>query len=130
MAPRRPRRAAPRLTEADVKRTVGRLRTPLWLDGWWIDVETGRSESGASASCAASPEYTQATLKFDLEQVSRENLLGYVIHELMHCHVWPLAHLATQLADGNKVQLEMIRVEEERLTTTLEKILTPLLRKT
>lgn len=107
------------------ERIVRRLVKPLHLDRWWITVNG--APLGHRADCECSPEYTEATLTFDATKIKDEDVISFAVHELMHCHVEGLAHVAELLAGEDSFKREMVRLEEERLTTALEKILTPLL---
>jgi hypothetical protein len=107
------------------ERIVRRLQKSLHLDNWWIDV-SGEPVSHR-ADCEASPEYTEAKLTFNCGRIEDEDAVSFAVHELMHCHVEGLAHVAELLAGDDPFKKEMVRIEEERLTTALEKILTPLL---
>lgn len=78
---------------------------------------------GEAAACSADPEYRMAALNFNLAKITDSEEETFVIHELLHCHIWELAHTAQTLADEDKAKLEWVRLCEERLTTTLETII-------
>ena len=110
-----------------VRRAVATLTPILRVDGWDITVRfDGRMRN--RADCEAAPEYRTATVRFNLTRIPEEELAADVIHELLHIHIWSLAHAADVLCEADKTKREWVRVEEERLATTLEGILTPLLR--
>lgn len=119
MARRTPFRAA---VEARVRHWQERLR----LVDWEIRVVTNARIAHA-ADCEAAPEYRQATLRFNPKRIPLADLDAYVVHELLHCHVWPLAAAAETLAKGDEVALEFIREREEGLTTELERLVLGLL---
>jgi predicted SprT family Zn-dependent metalloprotease len=111
----------PRPTKRQIVQLVQVWRARLHLEDWAIGVEVKRLTE-ERAHCRAMPEYKSATVAFDPRQVSLEELEGLVVHELMHCHVWGLAHVAETLAGANRRHQEWSRVEEEALVTRLERI--------
>lgn len=103
---------------------IGYWRERLHLTDWAVHVEykhLNRAEDG-QAHNQASHEYKECVLRFDPRSMTKANVDAFVVHELLHCHVWGLAHIAETLAKGNKQYLEFSRVEEERLVTNLERI--------
>ena len=108
----------------EVLRLVERLQGPLRLGDWALDVQF--VPLGHRADCEAKPEYREALLRFDLRKIRREELFAYVLHEMLHCHVWKLAAVGERYARDPKDR-EAVNWEEEALTTELERILTPLL---
>ena len=110
--------------EARVRHWQDRLR----LTDWDIRVVVTSRGIEHAADCEAAPEYRQATLRFNPKKVPRADLDAFVVHELMHCHVWSLAAAAENLAKGDPVALEFIREREEGLTTELERLVLGLLK--
>lgn len=99
-------------------------RRVLRLENWAIEVD-GESPSDAdgAADCDAKPEYLLARLRFDRAALEGPGELDKaIVHELIHLSAWRLAHVAETLADGDKRLLEWIRMEEETLITTLERL--------
>ena len=112
--------------EARVLKLVKHYQRLLGLDRWTIKVHFGEI-ADAKATCEAEPEYTKATIRFDLESFPEEEDHEYIIHELLHCHVWVLSGLASAFISAmpgpaDKVAKEMLREAEERLTSLLEKM--------
>ena len=114
----------PRLTRKQVIACVAKWRKILHLEDWAIEVQVKslKRETDGVAHNQAMHEYRQAILRFDPHHIPPDMLDATVAHELLHCHVWPLAHVAETLAGTNKKHLEWSRVEEESLTTRLERI--------
>lgn len=111
------RSAFQQTVEARVRHWQERLR----LVDWDIRVVVN-SRIAHAADCEAAPEYRQATLRFNPKRIPVADLDAYVVHELLHCHVWPLAAAAENLAKGDAVALEFVREREEGLTTELERL--------
>lgn len=112
------------LTRRFVSSRVRHWRKRLGLAAWHIRVEYGPDpDEGSEASCMALPEYGYATLRFDLPNIPPDEVDAWVVHELMHCYVWPLANAAHALAGGDKAKEEWVRTQEETLTTTLERLI-------
>ena len=83
----------------DMHEMVQRIREPLGLDRWNITVECVTGEQ--RGACAASPEYREATIVFDLERFETgDEPAEMVAHECAHPHIWPLHALAESLADA------------------------------
>jgi hypothetical protein len=112
-------------------RRVAHWREQLHLTDWAVTVEYRplNREVDGQAHNQASPEYREAVLRFDPRALSRANLDAFVVHELLHCHVWPLAHVTETLADRNRKHLEWSRLEEESLVTRLERLVLALVQK-
>jgi len=108
-----------------VERYVALLRVPLRLADWAITIKLTAYQS-ERAACVAQPEYKEATLYFNLRRIPKTQLFAYVLHEMLHMHVWRLAAVGERLAENPK-DLEAVRWEEEALTVELERILEPLL---
>ncbi|MFQ5888058.1 MAG: hypothetical protein ACE5HY_05125 [Candidatus Hydrothermarchaeales archaeon] len=73
------------------------------------------------ADCEARPEYLDAVLYLDLDKIPPEELDSWIRHEVLHCLVWSLAHLAETLTK-TKTEKELVRIEEEKLVTLLERM--------
>lgn len=112
---------------ATVEDRVRHWQERLRLVDWEIRVEV-KSRMADAAWCQAAPEYRQATLCFNPKRIPLADLDAFVVHELLHCHVWPLAAAAENLAKGDPVALEFIREREEGLTTELERLVLGLLK--
>jgi len=108
------------MDQAAIKRCVKLWQKRLLLGHWTVEVEFSELD-GYAADCHAQPEYLQAKLRFDTGSDIDEDT---VIHELLHCYTHGLAHVAEQLAGADDRWKEMVRIEEERLTTSLEKLFT------
>ena len=108
----------------EVAALIERYRRPLGLADWEIRVDFVTLPH--RADCEARPEYNEAILRFDLRKIRRDQVAGFVLHELTHCLVWKLAAVGERLAAGREADLEAVRVEEESLVTALERILLPL----
>ena len=72
----------------------------LGMGDWQIKISYYREKY--MATCYAEPEYGKAWLNFYLKRVMAENHSNYdleelVVHELCHCHSWPLVSLTEDL---------------------------------
>lgn len=113
----------------DLLRLVRFVKPLLGLDAWKIEVQFDE-QLEAIAQCSADPEYLQAVVVFRPRAIPKGEALSYVVHELGHCVTWSICHWAETLAAKDKVKLEQCRIEEERLTTTFERIVVNLLKGT
>jgi hypothetical protein len=116
---------ARRITRKQVVALVARWRERLHLGDYALSVRVGRipAKENARADAAVSPEYREAVLRFDPAGVSPAQLEATVCHELLHCQIEPLAHLALTMAGDDPVKREAVRMAEEELTTRLERVL-------
>lgn len=111
----------------DARHLAARVRAlarALALSDWELQVvpqANTRLDGEDLAGCTAQPEYKRARIYFDLGRIPPEELDQFIIHELMHCHVWELVNLAERLA-ATPTEREAIRCAEERLTTVLERL--------
>lgn len=117
--------------ESTVLDTVNQLREPLGLDRWAFYVENGDAGDDARAACNAMPEYREATIVFNFDAMKTgDDLDEFVVHEMTHCHTWPLHAVAEQLANAladslpqyardalRKKLQEEVREAAERVTT-------------
>jgi hypothetical protein len=77
---------------------VRRMQEPLGLDRWTIKV-VSETDPDATASCAAMPEYQQATIRVDPDRLQTGDELDEIVaHEMAHCDTWAIAHIADDLA--------------------------------
>src|SRR5687768_3345749 len=84
---------------------VRRMLEPLGLDRWTIKV-VSEADPDCTASCSAMPEYQQATIRVDPDKLQTGDELDEIAaHEIAHCHTWPIAHLADDLAVALAEQL-------------------------
>lgn len=115
------------VTPAAVLRRVNYWKRRMMLRDWDLTVEFGPdTEDGSEAACLARPEYLAATLRFDLAQIKAEELDAYVVHELGHAVIWPLANCAHSMCGEDEAKLESVRVHEEGLATWMERVLVAL----
>lgn len=119
-----------RLLQPHIEAVLDAIREPLELDRWTLKPEAGALEEGRGA-CSAMPEYREAALVFDLDRFQTgDDVAEMVVHEVTHCHTWPIhavaEHLAHALADVlpeptrdgmRKLLQEWVREEAERTTT-------------
>lgn len=119
----------PRVTKREhIRRMVDAVKGPLRLQDWIIEVQVQRmSAKDGKAGCVAKPEYKEATLYFDLRRIPLADLWPFVLHEMLHIHIWKLAAVGERLAGTDTKHLEAVNWEEEALATELERLLTPLL---
>jgi hypothetical protein len=103
---------------------VDLLKPILRLDDWTIKVQFVKIASHR-ADCEANPEYKEAVIRFDVSRISTDDLIPFVVHEMLHCVIWRLAHVAESFTDDD-AKLEWSRIEEEYLTTQLEQIIVPM----
>ena len=113
------------LRRAGFTQLVHQWQHRLGLGEWHIVVQCVTLPH--RADCDAKPEYKEALLRFDLKKIPAADLEAYVVHELLHCHVWRLASVGEYLA---KTPTEKRAVEEaeESLTTDLERLILGLMR--
>jgi hypothetical protein len=112
------------MIKQQLARRLKRLAKQLDLDHWHFELIMEDSVSAGAASCEAKPEYFTAKISINLAKVSPEEMHGYLVHELLHCHVWEVVNLAEKLA-STPTEMEAIRVAEERLTSRMERLLAP-----
>jgi len=117
------------MTPALLRKRIKRLAEALGLGDWEFQIvrqEYAAKDVSDLAGCQAKPEYKSAVLYFDVARIPPEELDSYIIHELLHCHIWELVALTDKLAT-TPAEREAIRLAEERLTTTLERLFARLL---
>ena len=128
--------------QAQVSSIVDAVREPLALDRWSLRIETGELED-CRACCQASPEYREATIRFDFDKLETgDDLTETVVHEVSHCMTWPLHAVAEKLADSLAETLpkgqreavrsalqEYVREAAERVTTDVGQTYLRLLRR-
>ena len=105
---------------------VDLVKSILRLDDWTIKTQFIKLPSH-KADCEANPEYKEAIIRFDVRKISTDDLIPFVVHEMLHCVIWRLAHVAESFTDDD-AKLEWCRIEEEYLTTQLEQIIVPLVK--
>jgi len=107
---------------------VEKWQVPLYLGGWAVKVYFP-SRIQEIASCRSQPEYLCADLYFNLKRVpdTDAEIRELVCHEMLHCHVEALAQLANRGARRTPERREAIRLAEERLVTTLSRVVLPAL---
>ena len=77
---------------------IDRTRYFLGLDRWTILLQSGPL-ADARAACSAEPEYRAATIMFDPDKLQTgDDVAEVTVHELAHCHTWPLHAVAENLA--------------------------------
>lgn len=83
-----------------VHHIVERSVASMGLERWDIALEQkSLEEDQCRAGCNAMPEYRQATIVVDADRLQTgDDLQELVVHEMAHCHVWPIHALADQLA--------------------------------
>jgi hypothetical protein len=113
-----------RITKRRVLALVRQWRTKLHLSEWHLGVvvDTIPPDAAARADASASPEYREATLRFDPAEIDPAELEEMVVHELLHCHVETLGHLALVMAGEDAVRKEAVRMAEEELVTRLTRV--------
>ena len=113
------------LRRAGFTQLVRHWQQRLGLGDWTITIQCVTLPH--RADCDAKPEYKEALIRFDLKKIAPEDVEAYVVHELLHCHVWRLASVGEYLA---KTPTEKRAVEEaeESLTTDLERLILGLMR--
>jgi len=118
--------AKPRIkkwTEARVLARVEHWKKRLRLGDVRVTVVFGPdTEDQSTGACYAQPEYEQATIRFDLENIKPDEVEAHIIHELIHYPVWPLSSFAHMLCDGDEKLLEVLREKEEAVTTYIERV--------
>ena len=112
------------MTKLGIARRLKRLAKQLALDHWNFELIVEESDLRDAAGCEAKPEYFDARIFVNVAKVTDAEIDEYLVHELLHCHVWELTHLAEKLATTD-TEREAIRMAEERLTTQLERLLAP-----
>lgn len=84
------------LTHAHIRSRITRIfnkwRPIMGLDAWLLTLRFDETE--ALGTCAAKPNYEEATINFNLPRIKRElphtmyALEELVVHELTHCIIW------------------------------------------
>jgi hypothetical protein len=122
---------ARKLSKAAVMTRAKYWRKRLHLEGWKIGVTFEPDEKEESeASCLAQPEYAAAVVRFDLAKIHPDEIDSYIVHELLHCHVWALANFGNSACADDPVKLEALRHHEESLVTSLERLVMALTKDT
>lgn len=112
-----------KITRRQVLALVVKWKPRLLLDAWDIRVKlTTKLPQGWQADCACYPEYMDASLRINPALVTPEELEGVLVHELMHCHTWPLWEHAEDGARGDPHAEKSATIAHERLTSTLQRI--------
>ena len=129
----RPRLPGERVTRKEKRALildlVHRWITPMHLATWEVKVRfPGRIKE--IASCRTSPEYMCTELFFNLKRVPDivTEIEELVAHEMCHPHIEALAELANKGARRTPERRDAILKAEERLTTTMSRILLPYLK--
>jgi hypothetical protein len=112
------------VTKQEIARRLKKLAKQLDLNDWNFELIVEDGGKLEAAGCEARPEYRDAKININLKRVKDEEMHEYLVHELLHCHVWEIVNLAEKLAT-TKTEEEAIRVAEERLTTQMERIIAP-----
>lgn len=77
---------------------IERLKEPMNLTGWTLKPKAGPLVD-ATACCEAWPEYKVAHLSFDIDKLQTgDELDEIIVHEMSHCHTWPIHELGENLA--------------------------------
>jgi hypothetical protein len=105
-----------------IKARVKFWQKKLLLSDWRIVVDVGPLDDGSRADCDAKPEYREATIRLDPEKIDAEELDGFCIHELLHCHTWRLEALAEEWGRSES-QYQFARDAAETVVTDLERII-------
>jgi hypothetical protein len=104
---------------------VDRYRPYLELDRWQIEtvIRPISDEEGARAFCEAWPEYMSARFTFDPDRLpTGEHVRELVLHEMGHCHTWPVLNAGEKLADPeDPAHVEFVREAGERSTTMVSR---------
>ena len=87
------------ISEHDMRLLVKWWQGRLLLQDWDLRLYFSELEDQQEADCEALPEYRRACLRFDLSQITMEKAAWYVVHELMHCHVEPLARHSNRVIE-------------------------------
>lgn len=113
------------MSQQDARRLLKKWQPLLGLQGWKITLNC--RQIAHKGDCEARPEYKEAIIRLDTRKIPAEELEAYVVHELLHCHIWRLADVAEHLA---KTPTEARAVEdaEESLTTEIERLILGLVR--
>lgn len=127
--PAAPKPAPKKVTLAQLQARVNYWRQRMWLTEWAIKVELAKlpkneaSKIEAGGECDAMPEYRQAVLRFDPANIEPDQIDEFVVHELTHLTTWRLAYVAEVCAGKDKRLMEWIRMEDEGLTTHIERVI-------
>jgi hypothetical protein len=104
---------------------VARVRAwqkKLLLSDWKISVQVGALDDGSRADCDAKPEYKEAVIRLDPEKIPPDEIDGFCVHELLHCHTWRLEALAEEWGRSES-QYVFARETAEAVVTDLERII-------
>jgi hypothetical protein len=110
------------MARRSIKSRVKHWQKKLLLGDWKITVEVGPLDDGSRADCDAKPEYREAVIRIDPDRVTDEELDGFCVHELLHCHTWRLEQLAEEWGRSES-QYEFARNTAETVVTDLERII-------
>jgi hypothetical protein len=86
-----------------VQATLDRIREPMGLDRWQIEIATGPCKGDDGEDCTgaahADPEYRKARIVLDIERMETgDDVEEHVVHETTHLPVWPIHKAAEDLA--------------------------------
>lgn len=110
---------------------VERWKPILHLDSWVLAVSFFNDDSdlpeedrgeGVAGLADSRDEYELGELGFVLDHIGPDDLEETVVHELVHTIQAPLEHAAIVMAGDDKVKLEWIRKEKERVVRHLTRI--------
>jgi hypothetical protein len=93
----------------------------LLLSDWKISVEVGALDDGSRADCDARPEYKEAKIRLDPDKIPLDELDGFLVHELLHCHTWRLEQIAEEWGQSES-RYAFVRDVAEAVVTDLERI--------
>lgn len=116
------------VTESEVRKCVKFWKKRLQLQDWTINVKIAEvskalDDVDVRACCEAFPEYKKALIEFDDTRIEPENLDGYVIHELLHCHITGFANISDKLSGGlSDDKKVVITYHEEALASAMERL--------
>ena len=85
-------------------------------------------EDQSTGACYAQPQYEEATIRFDLENIPPDQVEAHIIHELIHYPVWPLSSFTHRLCEGDEKLLYVLEEKEEAVTTYIERLVESLTR--
>ena len=109
-----------KITEAQVKQLVKKYSQMMDLGDWKLKVIFTGKNKDFYAETAASPDYLNADIRFNLHKITSSELLHQTIfHELFHIWLSPFSQPAKYLVD-KKAQV-LLHSLEETLATRFER---------
>lgn len=110
------------MTPARFERRLRYWQKKMLLADWKITVTFGQVD--CKADCEATPEYREATIRFNADKILDNEVDAYCVHELAHAVNWQIETIAENSVDDNDTRgHETVRFIAETTATKWEEII-------